>query len=367
MKILLIGEYSHVHYSLSQALRALGHQVTLVSDGDGWKGYPRDIDITRRSTSPFHTLQYLWHLHRLWPRMRGYDVVQLVNPMFLELRAERIWPYYQQLRRCNGSVFLGAYGMDYYWAAAGCDCHTFRYSDFNIGSTLRHTPDTQLFVRDWLHGAKGELCRRIAHDVHGIVCGLYEYFAAYQAHFDEPQKLCFIPFPVECQSQEPSPQVPHPIRFFIGIQQSRNAYKGTDIMLQALERIEAEFPTRVEVRRAQDVPFAQYCQMLEGSDVLLDQLYSYTPAMNGLLAMSRGMVLVGGGEPEHYALLGEQSLRPIVNVEPTAQSVYTQLRHLVLHPECIPTLRQQSQEYVRRHHQPLAVAQRYVDFWQSRM
>jgi hypothetical protein len=36
MKILLIGEYSNVHWTLAEGLRALGHQVTVVSDGDRW-------------------------------------------------------------------------------------------------------------------------------------------------------------------------------------------------------------------------------------------------------------------------------------------------------------------------------------------
>ena len=30
----------------------------------------------------------------------------------------------------------------------------------------------------------------------------------------------------------------------------------------------------------------------------------------------KGIICVGGGEPEHYDLLGEKELRPIVNVEP---------------------------------------------------
>jgi len=31
-------------------------------------------------------------------------------------------------------LLLGAFGMDRYWVKAGLDCHTFRYSDFNLGS-----------------------------------------------------------------------------------------------------------------------------------------------------------------------------------------------------------------------------------------
>mgnify|MGYP007107564136 CR=1 FL=1 len=48
MKILLMGEYSNVHATLADGLRKLGHQVTVVSNGDFWKNYPRDINMARR-------------------------------------------------------------------------------------------------------------------------------------------------------------------------------------------------------------------------------------------------------------------------------------------------------------------------------
>jgi len=49
MNILLIGEYSNVHATLAIGLRKLGHQVLVVSNGDFWKDYPRDIDVSRKS------------------------------------------------------------------------------------------------------------------------------------------------------------------------------------------------------------------------------------------------------------------------------------------------------------------------------
>ena len=367
MKILLIGEYSNVHHSLATGLRALGHSVTVVSDGDGWKNYPRDIDISRTSTHPWHTLSYLLRLHRLWPKLKGYDVVQLINPVFLELKAERIWPFYQTLRRHNGSLFMGAFGMDHYWAKAGCDCHTFRYSDFNLGTELRHTPDTELFKAEWLTGPKGELNRRIAHDCDGIVCGLYEYYASYMAHFDQKEKLTHIPFPIIIEPHTANERTPKPIRFFIGIQRSRSAYKGTDIMLAALEKLHNRYPSQTEIIRAENVPFARYKQMMQGSDVILDQLYSYTPAMNALQAMSQGMVLVGGAEPEHYQLMNEPDLRPIINVQPTEESVFEALEQLVHHPESKPKLKQDSIAYVKKHHDHIAVAKSYLQFWEQRI
>lgn len=51
MRILLLGEYSGLHWSLAAGLRALGHEVCVASDGCGWKNYPRDIALDRPTNS----------------------------------------------------------------------------------------------------------------------------------------------------------------------------------------------------------------------------------------------------------------------------------------------------------------------------
>ena len=366
MKVLLLGEYSNVHWTLAKGLRALGHSVTVASDGDNWKNYPRDIDLHRKSTGKADTLDFLFRVTRALPRMRGYDVVQLVNPMFLEMRAERLLPIYHYLRKNNGKVFLGAYGMDYYWVKTGLDCKTFRYSDFNLGAEPRNTPDNDRFIADWLNGPKGELNRAIAEDCDGIACGLYEYDACYRPYF--PGKTQFIPFPID--RGEISPRIPRSgtsrMRFFIGIQRQRDAYKGTDIMYQALVRLAGKYPERIEIVKAESVPFAQYCTMMDHCDVLLDQLYSYTPAMNALLAMAKGLVVAGGGEEENYDILNEKELRPIVNVLPSQDDVYAKLEALILHPEDVERRSAEGVEYIRRHHDHLKVAEQYVAFWNSK-
>ena len=114
MKILLLGEYSNVHATLAEGLRALGHQVTVASNGDFWKDYPRDISLVRRK-GKIGGMALLLKIYSLLPKLRGYDVVQLINPMFVELKAERIFPIYKFLRKHNKKVFLCAFGMDWYW------------------------------------------------------------------------------------------------------------------------------------------------------------------------------------------------------------------------------------------------------------
>ncbi len=360
MRILLIGEYSNVHWTLAQGLRSLGHEVCVISNGDFWKNYPRDIDVARKP-GKLGGISLMLKLWSILPKMRGYDVVQLINPMFFELKAERLFWFYRYLRKHNKRVFLGAFGMDYYWVHECIEHKPLRYSDFNIGKELRINDDALKERADWLGTAKEQLNKLIANDCDGIITGLYEYDVCYRPSF--PQKTCFIPFPIQTGHTTPLTETHKPLRIFIGISKQRSSYKGTDIMLKAAETVLARYSGQIILQKANGVPFAEYQQMMNGSDVLLDQLYSYTPAMNALLAMSKGIVVVGGGEPENYEILGETELRPIVNVEPTYDSVYHELEQLVLHPERIALLKQQSIEYVRRHHDYIKVARQYEQFY----
>ena len=89
MRILLLGEYSNMHATLARAFKALGHEVTVASNGDFWKNYPRDIDLARRP-GKLGGITLMAKIYSQLPRWRNYDVVQLINPMFLELKAEHL-------------------------------------------------------------------------------------------------------------------------------------------------------------------------------------------------------------------------------------------------------------------------------------
>ncbi len=361
MKILLVGEYSNVHATLATGLREIGHQVTVISNGDFWKNYPCDIDVSRKPGKLGGVL-LMARLYTLLPKMRGYDIVQLINPMFFELKAERLFFFYDYLRKHNKKVFLGAFGMDWYWVHTCTHDKLLRYSDFNIGSAVRTDAEAKRYQNDWLGTAKERLNKHIAQDCDGIITGLYEYHVCYHPHF--PDKTRFIPYPIRLPQTSSIDRVnSHKILIFIGINRERSVYKGTDIMLRAAEDLERKHPDRMQLIKAESIPFTEYQKMMNGSDAILDQLYSYTPSMNSLLAMSKGIICIGGGEPENYEIIHETELRPIINVEPTYDSVYHELEQLVLHPERIPELKSQSIEYVKKHHDYIKVAKQYVDFW----
>lgn len=360
MRILLLGEYSNVHTTLADGLRSLGHEVVTASNGDFWKNYPRDIDLSR-PTGSFSGLRLWLKVIRHIKQFRGFDIVQIINPLFLELKAEHLFPIFAYLKKHNKKIILCAFGMDYYWVKRSEEM-IFRYGDFNIGDTIRHTAEADKARRDWLGTSKERLNKYCANLSDAIVTGLYEYDACYRPLF--PDKTTFIPYPIKpSASHEITSSANKPIRIFIGISKARSAYKGTDIMLQAATDLKKKYPERVDLQIAEAIPFQQYRNMMLGSDMILDQLYSYTPAMNALEAMNHGIICVGGGEPENYDILGETTLRPIINVHPDYNSVYKELENLILHPEILPILKQQSIEYIARHHDFIKVARKYEELY----
>ncbi|MEI3341480.1 MAG: hypothetical protein V8R52_04330 [Coprobacter fastidiosus] len=48
-------------------------------------------------------------------------------------------------------------------------------------------------------------------------------------------------------------------------------------MLNVLQKLARDYPDIVKIAKAVSVPYQEYKQMMYGSDILLDQLYSYTP------------------------------------------------------------------------------------------
>ena len=367
MRILLIGEYSNTHWGLAEGLRSLGHEVCVLSNGDFWKNYKRDFSLTRTTYSKLEGIGYLLKTLALLPKLRNYDVVQLINPMFLELKAERIEPIYRFLKRHNKKIFLCAYGMDAYWVKACTQRpYIFRYSDFNIGDKAITNEYTQEQAKDWQDTPKAKLNKYIADDCNGIIAGMYEYHTAYaKEHAD---KLTYIPFPIEREEKSTSKFYTNDrkLKFFIGVQKTRSIYKGTDIMLRALERIAREFPAECEMLKAESVPFEEYSRMINDCDILLDQLYGYSPGMNALLALSKGKIVVGGAEEECYKILNETTLRPMINVTPNEDDVYEKLKWLVENKDKVAKLQHNSIAFIEKHHTQRKVAERFLDFWNSK-
>ncbi len=367
MRILFVGDASNLHNCLARQLRLMGHDAVVASNGSRWMDTSRDIDLSRRP-GRLGAVRYVWDILRSLPRMRGYDIVHLSSHIFLDLKPQKVRLVFDYLRHHNGKVVLSALGTDCVYYNACFDGHTYRYSDYFVGdqpSPYVHSGEYYAQQQDnWRLPVMQDYSNYLVNHIDGVVACLWEYYEAYRSLV--PNKLAYagIPIDVDALSFRPLEKVPERVRFFIGIQRDRTVIKGTDRLLAALQRVHDRYPDQCEMEVVENLPYDEYTRRMRASHVLLDQLYSYTPATNALIAMAQGLVAVSGAEPEYYEFIGAADNRPIVNVTPYDDAdIDRQLEYIIQHKDRLPLWSRQSRAFVLEHNAAQVVAERHLHFW----
>lgn len=365
MKILFVGDYSNYNRALSLALRRMGHEVTVASDGSLWMNTARDLDMSRPFKNKVGGLLLWAKLNTLLrSRLEGYDIVQINSPGFAALQPCRLRPLFDRLVEKNGAVYLTAMGTDTYYIDY-CLSGALRYNEWCIGdrpSPLALAQPDEL--RRWQAPVLTDYTHYVYEHVKGVVSCLYEYHESCR-RVVEPSRLAYagIPIDTDSLSMAHGDEVPSRVKLFLGVHRDRMVEKGTDRMLAAARRVVERHPRACELVYVENRPYSEYIQLMRSSHVVLDQLYSYTPATNALLAMAQGLVVVSGAEPEYYDFIGEIENRPIVNAIPDDEKLEAQLEEIVLHPERLPEQARRSREFVVKHNRDELVARRFLDFW----
>ena len=361
MKILILGDASNYHRALSLALTDMGHEVTLGSDGGNWMRTGNDIDLSRRE-GRLGGLTLYARLKMLSLRdFRGYDVVQLCGPGFVNLRPQRQLELFHSLKRHNGRVFMTALGDDSEYVRACLDgIAGMPYTDWD------HRQDE---ARKWLSPELTDYTRRIYDGLDGIVSALYEYHRAVET--TNPHiPLTYAGIPVDTYAVSPvrPSREEGPLTMMVTCHRGREVEKGSDVLNQVANRLEATLPPDcLHVVRPENVPYSRFVELLKSADIVMDQLYALTPATTALLTMALGRTPVTGGSPLYYDFIGEADLRPIIHTEyPEIHTLENHLAHLIGTREGRGKLRQMQADahtFVARHNDSRVVAQRFLNAW----
>lgn len=367
MKILLMGDASNYHCTLATALASAGHDVTLASDGGGWMHTGRDIDLSRRDGKMSGMLLWLRLNALMLTRLRGYDVVHLASPGFVYLRPGLLRRLFDRLRRQNGIVTLAALGTDSLYAAACTGPNPpLRYDEWQAGGhptpyALAHRRELDM----WLAPALIDYCRHVYDNVDGVLSALYEYHEVCRRHVSS-ERLAYAGIPIEMPPVA-SPLPADTVNILVACHKGREAEKGIDRLLPAVEDVVSRHDN-ARIDMVQNVPLEQFNRLLSRAHVVVDQLYSYTPATTALSAMAMGKTVVSGGEPEYYEFIGEKVDRPVVNADPfNLDALAGELDSLLSSPELLACNGQSGRRFVARHNAADVVARRCLDFWERRM
>lgn len=395
MKILLIGEASFLHNTLKKGLVERGHRVTTMSDGNGWHDAPRDIDLRRDGRwGKLGGLRVVWQLLRHLPQLCGNDVVQIHNYQFVPLMYRWNTLLLRFLKLTNRRVVKGCFGDDpqiFRRQAQGVPAYSDTFWSGQLQNAELHRDRIAEVVE---HGAEASW-RKTTHMADALVACLYEYWLDY----NEPPyaaKLHYIPLPMECEemvrwcdgemvkcvgndalspshpndSQLPTnltTSPPHPLTILIGLQPKRDFMKGAMKIAAFVEEVARRHPGKVQIKYVEGVPYDEYKHLLAEADVLVDQLYSYTPSMNSLAAMARGTVVIGGGEEEDYEFIGEDTLRPIINVRPDVpdEENIAAIERALFTDGTLERMAQESIQFVHKYHDYRHVAEQYEQLYRS--
>ena len=406
MKILLIGEASFLHNTLKKGLLERGHRVLTMSDGNGWHDAPRDIDLRRDGRwGKLGGLWVVWQLLRHLPQLCGNDVVQIHNYQFVPLMYRWNTLLLRFLKLTNRCVVKGCFGDDpqiFRRQAQGVPAYSDTFWSGQLQNTDQHRDRIAEVVE---HGAEASW-RNTTAMADALVPCLYEYWLDY----NEPPyatKLHYIPLPMECgeysvplsmecgedatTNLNTSPSLlstlnsqlstlnsqlstlnsqlapSHHLTILIGLQPKRDFMKGAMKIAMFVEEVARRHPGKVQIKYVEGVPYDEYMRLLAEADVLVDQLYSYTPSMNSLAAMARGTVVIGGGEEEYYEFIGEDTLRPIINVRPDVpdeENIAT-IERALFTDGTLERMAQESIQFVHKYHDYRHVAEQYEQLYRS--
>ena len=365
MKILLLGEASFVHSTLRKGFSELGHEVILMSDGNKRNNCPRDVDLKRNMK--WGKLSGIFLLFKLLVNCRklfGNDIVQIQNFQFVPLK---VWlnNILLVLLKLGNKKIVKCCLTDDIILFRGQFEGLLKYSDTHIGTKAINEEENKERIAEQMRPEYIRYCEYANKTADALLPCLYEYYVYYNIP-EYKDKLYYMPLPMEIPNDVLTHihKVQFPIKVLVGIQEKRDYIKGAGKIAEYIERLSQENPGKIDIKKVYDVPYDDYCKMLDEADVLVDQLYSYTPSMNSLAAMARGTVVIGGGEEEYYDFIGEKELRPIINVRPHEDEYNLEvLREALLTPGRISELSRESAAFVRKHHDYMKVSRQYIEMY----
>ena len=364
MKILFIGDYSGLHATLASCLKAREHDVMLISDRGAFMQTESDRVVCRRPGF-MGSVSYFVECLKALPGWKNYDVVQLINPNFLKLRPSKLEYFFKFLKSNNRLVCLTLAGNDYHFVKACVEGRMFRYSEFRIGelpTTFVHKNPAR--EKGWMSFENQRYATMLYKNIDGAMAVLPEYYMSAEPWLKD--RICYTGIPIERNQLCHPHKFDYPIRFFAGIKSGMELQKGFDVIIPALKRLCVRYPDKCQLKIVRDLPLDKYLDEMSGGDVVLDQLYSYSPATNALQAMAMGSVAVSGAEPEFYEFIGEKNLRPIVRLNPFT-NIEKELERLINSPEQLSRLSADGIEFVKQHNDSDIITDRFVACWASLM
>jgi glycosyltransferase involved in cell wall biosynthesis len=359
MKILLLGDFSLAHYNLKIGLENIGHDVTLVSHGDGFKKTPSDIKLYTRKNNEnkyLGAIKEIKNQYDLIKTLKNFDIVQTASHVFFHNRIDKY--LFPKLFEQNKKIVL-------FHAACSEPYNKFAKTlDYSPCVTCKKYDLSNNKCEHEKSGATQFQYARYS-KYNAIVSAHYEYYKAFENTIFK-QKNHFIQIPL--QTSELGEQIltpPEKINVYYG--EIRKGFKGGHVIEEAIENVkQSKYGCHFNFNTSSRLPYNEYLKVMNETHVLIDQVNSYSYGVNALVGLSKGKIVLSGAEPEAIEFIGSNTNDcPIINIRPTANDIYNKLIFILENKSQLPLWSSLGIDFVKKYHSPLKIAKEYENLYFS--
>lgn len=381
MKILFLGEYSGVYTELALKISESGCEVYRISNGDGYKNFPVDLKFKlpmRPHKTIFSKIKWAFFEYlgltgildflKKWKQYKtyfaGYDVVQLINPIFLSgYGSVANWIAFKYISRHNNLIYLSVFGDDYYVNKNFKEVISPENKYFN------HLGFRDVYAYKYLIGLLYRRLNKIIVDRSvAILPGSEMYRTPYlwsskcsSQIFPYPISKSKLGNPLKLSSSEP-------IKIFHGWQAGKEGRKGNDVMDRIIKKVVEKYGDMVQYQVVKSVPYQEYLRLFNSCHIFIDQIYSLDKGVNALLGMAAGKVVFSGFDPsalaayEHYdgTVIG-------INANENEDEMFLKFCDLIENRYKIEQISINAINFVEKNHTSDYVASLYLSEWKSKL
>lgn len=358
MRILLVGEASGVHRNLKIGLLALGAECYHMtqSDSTSWRefddtfspAYSGIIGGLARNISPFLKISAL----------DDYDVINFVNTI---TAVHGKYTKYLDIPWFRKKTKL----MSYY--ALGCDeIGLIRRNDklpYKPCETCLASKDTLSRDCDLMFNRQYEKSQEITKKYFDFgACSMIEYghvekiFGQYFSRIQFPVDISRIPFnPAKSRSSVNIVHTP-----------TRRGFKGTYVVLQAIEILKKR-RNDFNFSLVEGLSYEKYVTRMAEADIVIDQIYSQSPGMNGLEMMAAGKIVLTGATDIGKSYFDFMNDSPAFDAPPDDVLLADQLDRILDRKNEFGVLAERGRSYVEMNHSIKKVAEKFLNEWVARI
>jgi glycosyltransferase involved in cell wall biosynthesis len=376
MRILLVGEYSRLHNSLKEGLMALGHEVLLVGNKDGFKDYPVDIYVNHSfQNSILHkikvgiykltgldlgSIEIAYKVKRLLKTSQQFDVIQLINESSFHIQPKEEMKLIEFLKSKTDKLYLLSCSYDHVSAQFMLN-NGFKYSALTPYLNNDSLKELYKFKLQYVNKDFTSLHQFILEHCNGVIATDMDYHLPLVG---EKKYLGLIPNPINTDKIEYLPiKTNGKIKIFHGINTYSALSKGNHFFTKALKIIEEKYEEKVEITTTSNIPYKDYIKFYDDCHILLDMVYAYDQGYNALEAMAKGKVVFTGAEQEWLDYYGLEEDAVAINALPDVDYLVKKLSWLIDHPEKIMGISKNARAFVEKEHYYKKIAEKYIQNW----